>query len=124
MSESFRERIRRRKDQLNLTDQQADFVEKYIEQFCAEADKRCKTLSPLKAVDMVIDEMTDSDFDEFAKSIVSDVTDRMDKAKQKKKRKTIYDEVEEEPVYPANPPIIRPEKPFERPERSESGIPA
>lgn len=82
MSYSWRERLRLRRQQLNLTSEHYDWIEKYIEQYCAEADRHCRELNPNKAVDLIIDEMSNAEFDQFTKGIIDKVTKQLKKKKK------------------------------------------
>lgn len=84
MSYSWRERLRLRRQQLALTSGAFDWIERYIEQYCAEADRQCKEIDANKAVDLIIDEMNDAQFDQFSKGVIDKVTKRL-----KRKKKTV-----------------------------------
>lgn len=99
MSESYRERLRRRLDiiikKYNLQPNDLDWVEDHIEELCREADIRCKRIDRIKAVDQVIDELDDEAFDKFAKGVLDEVKARLEKSQKfqtKKKKKKIPDE--------------------------------
>ena len=96
MSYSFRERLRikLKQKQIKATEQEIQNIEKHIEEYCTEADKRCQIIDPNKAVDEVIDQMSDEKFCQFAQSILDEVLRR--KAKQKKKKKAKQEEQTEE----------------------------
>src|SRR3990167_2961280 len=89
MSYSWRERLRMRLRQkkIELTLEELEHLEKFIEQYCFEADIQCKKLDPNKAVDLVVDEMSDEGFDRFTKAVIKQVTARIKKSKKKKKAK-------------------------------------
>lgn len=107
MSESFRQRLRRRLKNIelkyNLSPKDLEWVEPYIEELCAESDRQCKKIDPFKAVDQVIDELDDEAFDKFAKGVLDDVKARIEKSKklQKKKRKNVIEESDD--YQPAEP---------------------
>lgn len=90
MSYSFRERLRikLKQKQIQATEEEIQNIEKHIEEYCTEADKRCQLIDPNKAVDEVIDNMSDEKFCQFAKSVLDEVAARKEKLKQKKKKKT------------------------------------
>ncbi len=106
MSYSWRERLRMRQKELikkyNLKEEDLAWVEKYIEQLCSEADKRCKAIDPNKAVDQVIDDLDDEAFDKFTKGVIDEVKARHEKLRklqknmQKKKKKKSEIEEDEE----------------------------
>ena len=101
MSESARERLRRRvkepKVQKKLLEfgmnekELIDFIEDHIEELCSESDRQCRMINEHKAVDQVIDEMSDADFDNFAKELIHSVYVRI-----KKKRKKYDDDTQAE----------------------------
>lgn len=104
MSQSFRERLRRRvkeqKVQQKLLEfgmsekELIDFIELHIEELCSDSDRQCRLVDQNKAVDQVIDEMSDANFDNFAKEVIRSVYNRI-----KKKRKKPYDEDTEAEQY-------------------------
>ncbi|MGI0010595.1 MAG: hypothetical protein ACREAE_04260 [Nitrosopumilaceae archaeon] len=94
MSYSWRERLRMRLEKLGISLDEHKWIETYIEQYCTEADRRCKEIDPNKAVDMIIDEMSDAEFDQFTKGVIDDVTKRL-KAKKKKKKSESEEKTEE-----------------------------
>lgn len=89
MSYSWRDRLRIRLKQkkIELTTEELEHLEKFIEQYCFESDQRCKAIDPNKAVDLVIDEMSDEEFDKFTKALIKDVTARIKQSQKKKKKK-------------------------------------
>jgi len=91
MSYSWRERLRLRLAHLGINPEEHKWIEQYIEQYCAEADRQCKEIDPNKAVDLVVDEMSDAKFDQFTKGVIDRVTKRL-----KKKKKTVNEILEEE----------------------------
>lgn len=104
MSESFRERLRRRVKEpkvqnklleFGMTEKELiDFIEIHIEELCADSDRQCRLVDQNKAVDQVIDEMSDAHFDNFAKEVIRSVYNQI-----KKKRKKPYDEDTEAEQY-------------------------
>src|SRR3990167_6153193 len=95
MSYSFRERLRikLRQKQIKATEEEIQNIEKHIEEYCSEADRRCHAIDPNKAVDEIIDNMNDDKFLQFAQSILDEVKRR--KAKQKKKKKAKQEQEEQ-----------------------------
>ena len=86
--------MRLRRQQLNLISEHYDWIEKYIEQYCAEADMQCREIDPNKAVDLIIDEMNNAEFDQFTKGVIDKVTKRL-KKKRKKVNEMLQEEAEE-----------------------------
>ena len=73
MSETWRERLSRRRLEIGLEGPEYDYIQRYIEFYCSEADRRCKKINMEKTVDQVIDSMKDRDFDRFTKSVIESV---------------------------------------------------
>jgi len=73
MSETWRERLSRRRLELGIDGPEYDYIQGYIEFYCSEADRRCKEIDMNKTVDQVIDSMKDEDFDRFTKSVIDSV---------------------------------------------------
>ena len=73
MSETWRQRLARRRLELNLDGPEYDYIQKYIEFYCSEADRRCKKIDMSKTVDEVIDSMKDAKFDEFTKGVIDSI---------------------------------------------------
>jgi len=73
MSETWRERLSRRRLEIGLEGPEYDYIQRYIEFYCSEADRRCKKINMEKTVDQVIDSMKDKDFDRFTKSVIESV---------------------------------------------------
>ena len=70
MSETWRERLSRRRLEIGIDGKEYDYVQRYIEFYCSEADRRCKELDMAKTVDEVIDSMKDKKFDEFTRGVI------------------------------------------------------
>jgi hypothetical protein len=73
MSESWRERLSRRRLEIGIEGAEYDYIQGYIEFYCSEADRRCKEIDMKKTVDEVIDSMKDGEFDRFTKSVIESV---------------------------------------------------
>ncbi|MFB3048208.1 MAG: hypothetical protein ACE1YV_03565 [Nitrosopumilaceae archaeon] len=73
MSETWRERLSRRRFELGIEGPEYDYIEKYIEFYCSEADRRCKEIDMKKTVDEVINSMKDEKFDNFTKGVIDSV---------------------------------------------------
>ncbi len=73
MSETWRERLSRRRLEIGIEGPEYDYIQKYIEFYCSEADLRCKEINMEKTVDEVIDSMKNKDFDRFTKSVIESV---------------------------------------------------
>ena len=73
MSESWRGRLGRRRQEIGIEGPEYDYIQSYIEFYCSEADRRCKEIDMKKTVDEVIDSMKDEKFDMFAKSVIESV---------------------------------------------------
>ncbi len=73
MSETWRQRLRRRRFELGIEGPEYDYIEKYIEFYCSEADRRCKEIDMKKTVDEVINSMKDEKFDNFTKGVIDSV---------------------------------------------------
>ena len=67
MSETWRERLSRRRREIGIEGKEYDYVQRYIEFYCSEADRRCREIDMIKTVDEVIDSMKDKKFDEFTR---------------------------------------------------------
>ncbi len=70
MSETWRERLSRRRLEIGIEGPEYDYIQSYIEFYCSEADRRCKEIDMNKTVDEVIDSMKNEDFDRFARSVI------------------------------------------------------
>ena len=70
MSETWRQRLDRRRNEIGIQGQEYDYIQKYIEFYCSEADRRCKKIDMNKTVDEVIDSMKDKKFDKFTKGVI------------------------------------------------------
>ena len=73
MSETWRERLSRRRLEIGLDGPEYDYIQSYIEFYCSEADRRCKEIDMNKTVDEVIDSMKDRDFDRFTRAVIDSV---------------------------------------------------
>jgi len=73
MSETWRERLSRRRQEIGIDCPEYDYIKSYIVFYCSEADRRCKEIDMNKTVDQVIDSMKDEEFDRFTKSVVDSV---------------------------------------------------
>jgi len=73
VSETWRERLSRRRLEIGLDGPEYDYIQSYIEFYCSEADRRCKKIDMNKTVDQVIDSMKDEEFDRFTKSVIDSV---------------------------------------------------
>ncbi len=70
MSETWRQRLSRRRLEIGIEGPEYDYIQKYIEFYCSEADRRCKEIDMKKTVDEVIDSMKDKNFDQFTKGVI------------------------------------------------------
>ena len=73
MSESWRQRLARRRMEIGIEGPEYDYIQNYIAFYCNEADRRCKEIDMNKTVDEVIDSMKNKDFDEFTRSVIDSV---------------------------------------------------
>lgn len=73
MSETWRERLRSRRKEIGIEGPEYDYIQKYIEFYCSEADRRCKKINMKKTVDEVIDSMKDEKFDRFTKGVIDSI---------------------------------------------------
>ncbi len=73
MSETWRERLSRRRLEIGIDGPEYDYIQKYIEFYCSEADRRCREIDMDKTVDEVIDSMKDKEFDRFTKGIIDSI---------------------------------------------------
>jgi len=73
MSETWRERLSRRRLEIGIEGPEYDYIQKYIEFYCSEADRRCKEMDMNKTVDEVINSMKDGKFDRFTKGVIDSV---------------------------------------------------
>ena len=76
MSETWRERLSRRRQEIGIDGPEYDYIKSYIEFYCSEADRMCKEIDMNKTVDEVIDSMKDEEFDRFTKSVIDSVHKR------------------------------------------------
>ena len=70
MSESWRQRLSRRRTEIGIEGPEYDYIQRYIEFYCSEADRRCKKIDMKKTVDEVIESMKDEKFDKFTKGVI------------------------------------------------------
>lgn len=73
MSESWRQRLSRRRLEIGIEGSEYDYIQRYIEFYCSEADRRCKKIDMKKTVDEVIDSMKDEKFDKFTKGVIDSI---------------------------------------------------
>jgi len=73
MSETWRQRLSRRRLEIGIEGPEYDYIQGYIEFYCSEADRRCKEIDMNKTVDEVIDSMKNEDFDRFTRSVIDSV---------------------------------------------------
>ena len=73
MSETWRQRLSRRRLEIGIGGPEYDYIQSYIEYYCTEADRKCKKIDMSKTVDQVIDSMKDSEFDRFTRSVIDSV---------------------------------------------------
>jgi hypothetical protein len=98
MSESWRQRLERRRIEIGIDGPEYDYIKRYIEFYCSEADRKCKEINMKKTVDEVIDSMTDDEFDQFTKAVIDSEHKRLGfdaQASKKKKKKSKETETEE-----------------------------
>ena len=73
MSITWRERLSQRRREIGIEGPEYDYIQKYIESYCFEADRLCKKIDMNKTVDEVIDSMKDKKFDEFTKGVINSI---------------------------------------------------
>ena len=73
MSESWRNRLARRRQEIGIEGPEYDYILSYIQFYCSEADRKCKEIDMKKTVDEVINAMKDEKFDRFTKSVIESV---------------------------------------------------
>ena len=73
MSETWRQRLSRRRLEIGIEGPEYDYIQKYIEFYCSEADRKCKEIDMKKTVDEVINSMKDEKFDRFTKAVIDSV---------------------------------------------------
>jgi hypothetical protein len=73
MSETWRQRLSRRREEIGIDGPEYDYIQSYIEFYCSEADRRCKKMNMKKTVDEVIDSMKNDEFDRFTRSVIDSV---------------------------------------------------
>ena len=73
MSATWRERLAQRRLEIGIDGPEYDYILKYIEFYCSEADSRCKEIDMKKTVDEVINSMKDSKFDKFTKGVIDSI---------------------------------------------------
>ena len=73
MSESWRQRLSRRRVEIGIEGEEYDYIQRYIESYCSEADRLCKKIDMKKTVDEVIDSMKDEKFDKFTKGVIGSI---------------------------------------------------
>ncbi|KAG2471775.1 MAG: hypothetical protein NPMRTHETA2_2650002 [Nitrosopumilales archaeon] len=73
MSETWRERLSRRRLEIGIDGPEYDYIQSYIGYYCSEADRKCKEIDMKKTVDEVIDSMKNEEFDRFTRSVIDSV---------------------------------------------------
>ena len=73
MSESWRERLSRRRLEIGIDGPEYDYIQNYIDFYCEEADRKCREIDMNKTVDEVIDSMKNKDFDKFTRTVIDSV---------------------------------------------------
>ena len=73
MSVTWRDRLNQRRQEIGIEGAEYDYIQRYIEFYCSEADSRCKKIDMNKTVDEVIDSMKDEKFDKFTKGVIDSV---------------------------------------------------
>ncbi len=73
MSITWRERLSQRRREIGIDGQEYDYIQRYIESYCSEADRLCKKIDMNKTVDEVIDSMKDKKFDKFTKGVINSI---------------------------------------------------
>ena len=71
MSETWRERLSRRRLEIGIDGPEYDYIQSYIEFYCSEADRKCKEIDMNKTVDEVINSMKNEDFDRFTRTVIA-----------------------------------------------------
>jgi len=74
MSETWRQRLSRRRLEIGIKGSEYDYIQKYIAFYYSEADRLCKKIDVIKTVDKVIDFMKDEKFDKFTKEVIQSYT--------------------------------------------------
>ncbi len=73
MSETWRERLSRRRLEIGIDGPEYDYIQSYIEFYCSEADRKCKEIDMNKTVDEVINSMKNEDFDRLTRAVIDSV---------------------------------------------------
>ena len=73
MSETWRERLARRRLEIGIAGPEYDYIKNYMEFYCSEADRKCQEIDMNKTVDQVINSMKDKDFDRFTRAVIDSV---------------------------------------------------
>ena len=73
MSATWRERLSQRRREIGIEGPEYDYIQRYIESYCLEADRLCKKIDMNKTVDEVIDSMKDKKFDKFTKGVINSI---------------------------------------------------
>ena len=73
MSETWRQRLSQRRLEIGIEGPEYDYIQRYIESYCSEADRLCKKINMKKTVDEVIDSMKDEKFDKFTKGVIESI---------------------------------------------------
>ena len=88
MSVTWRERLSQRRLEIGIEGPEYDYIQRYIESYCSEADRLCKKIDMNKTVDEVIESMKDEKFDKFTKGIIDSI--------HKKRGYDLYDDSKKE----------------------------
>lgn len=73
MSVTWRERLSQRRREIGIEGPEYDYIQRYIESYCFEADRLCKKIDMNKTVDEVIGSMKDEKFDKFTKGVIGSI---------------------------------------------------
>ena len=73
MSETWRERLSRRRLEIGIDGPEYDYIQSYIGYYCSEADRKCQEIDMKKTVDEVINSMKNEDFDRFTRAVIDSV---------------------------------------------------
>ena len=73
MSATWRERLSQKRLEIGIQGPEYEYIQRYIESNCSEADRLCKKIDMNKTVDEVIDSMKDEKFDKFTKGVIDSI---------------------------------------------------
>lgn len=73
MSETRRQRLSQRRLEIEIGGSEYDYIQKYVEFYCSEADRKYKKIDMSKTVDEVINSMKDEKFDNFTKGVIDSI---------------------------------------------------